>query len=68
VTVEDLYACDPDGRGAQIDAGAAIRRKLEKLNMTHVKALFANKRLAYSTSLIMMVWGLIGKPSTIIPA
>jgi len=60
LTVEDLYACDPEGRGTQTNAAAALKRKLEKLNMTHVKALFANRKLAYSTSLIMAVWGLIG--------
>lgn len=42
------------------DAAAALRRKLEKLNFTHVRALFASPRLAWSTSLIMLIWAFIG--------
>jgi hypothetical protein len=60
VRIEDLQACDPLGQGTRTDASAAIKRKLELLKFTHVKALFANRKLAYSTSLIMAVWGLIG--------
>jgi hypothetical protein len=61
VSIEDLRACDPLGQGAQTDAAAALKRKLEKLNFTHVKALFASRKLAFSTGMIMGVWGLIGK-------
>jgi hypothetical protein len=60
VTIEDLQACDPLATGTQTDAAAALKRKLEKLNLTHVRALFAGKKLAFSTSMIMVVWGLIG--------
>ena len=67
VTVEDLYACDPEGQGTRADATAALKRNLEKLNLTHVKALFAGRKLAYSTTLIMVVWGLIGRSSTLAP-
>jgi hypothetical protein len=61
VTIEDLQACDPEGAGIETNAHAAVTRKLEKLNLTHVRALFATKKLAFSTSLIMLVWALIGK-------
>lgn len=44
----------------QTDASAAIKRKLEQLSLEHVKALFATKKLACSTSLIMAVWAFIG--------
>lgn len=40
--------------------GSAIERKLETVDLSHVKALFATKKLAYSTTLIMAVWGFIG--------
>jgi hypothetical protein len=60
VTVEDLLACDPEGAGTRTDAHAAVARKLEKLNFDHVRALFATRKLAFSTSLIMLVWALIG--------
>jgi len=60
LTLADLQACDPLGSGARTDAAAALERKLEKFNFTHVKALFATKKLAFSTSLIMLVWAFIG--------
>ena len=68
MTIEDLQACDPEGTGTRTDAHAAVARKLEKLNFDHVRALFATRKLAWSTSLIMLVWALIGKftrPGTI---
>jgi MFS family permease len=37
-----------------------LNRRLERLNLTHVRALFATPKLAYSTSLIMLVWAFIG--------
>jgi len=63
LTVEDLKACETiAGAQAGVDTSnaAAIKRQLQKLNMTHVRALFSNRRLAFSTSLIMAVWGFIG--------
>lgn len=49
-----------DGAGQQTTAKAAIARRLEKLKLEHVHALFATKKLAYSTTLIMVVWAAIG--------
>jgi hypothetical protein len=60
VTVADLQACDPLGKGVETDAQAALKRNLEKVNLTHVRALFNGKKLAFSTSLIMVVWAFIG--------
>jgi hypothetical protein len=60
VTLEDLQACDPTGQSVQTDASAALKRKLEKINLTHVRALFHTKKLAFSTSLIIAVWAFIG--------
>jgi hypothetical protein len=37
-----------------------VKRKLQKLSLKHVRALFATKKLAFSTSLIMLVWAFIG--------
>jgi hypothetical protein len=34
-----------------------IKRQLRKLNAAHVKALFSTKKLAYSTSLLIVIWG-----------
>jgi hypothetical protein len=53
VTIGDLQACDPLGQGPQIDAAAALKRKLENANVTLVRALFARRNL-FSTSLTML--------------
>lgn len=59
LTIDDLKV--HEGLGQQdITASAALSRKLEKLNLTHVRALFANRRLAISTTFIITIWGLIG--------
>ena len=44
---------------ARMDTSArgAILRKLQILSTTHLKSLFATKKLAFSTSLLMLVWG-----------
>ncbi|KAL0961341.1 hypothetical protein HGRIS_006297 [Hohenbuehelia grisea] len=39
---------------------AAIRRQLSKFNSDHVKALFATRKLAYSTTMLIILWALIG--------
>ncbi|EDN05605.1 conserved hypothetical protein [Histoplasma mississippiense (nom. inval.)] len=44
------------GEGARV----ALQRKLEKLDSSHLKSLFATPKLAWSTSLITLIWALIG--------
>ncbi|KAK6345525.1 hypothetical protein TWF718_007438 [Orbilia javanica] len=41
-------------------ASAALRRNLEKFRFDHIRSLFRTKQLAYSTSLIILLWGIIG--------
>ncbi|KAH6954893.1 major facilitator superfamily domain-containing protein [Fusarium avenaceum] len=60
LTLEDLKACEPDGYVAQTDASAALKRYLEKVDLSHIKALFITRKLGLSTGLIMAVWALIG--------
>jgi hypothetical protein len=62
LTVADLKACGElnIGKGKESAASSAIKRKLKQLDLTHVKALFATRKLALSTSLIMLIWALIG--------
>ncbi|KAF2678407.1 MFS general substrate transporter [Lentithecium fluviatile CBS 122367] len=66
LTLEDLELCNnlaPSGHAgpqAQSHTRAALKRNLEKINTSHIKALFATKKLAYSTSLITLVWAFIG--------
>ena len=63
VTLEDLTSLGTLGGESGVSqpaATAAVKRKLEKVNASHIKALFATKKLAYSTGLIMVVWAFIG--------
>ena len=59
LAVADLEVFNLAGQQG-IDATAALKRKLEKVNLTHVRALFATPKLAWSTSLIMLIWAFIG--------
>ncbi|KAI1333583.1 membrane transporter [Xylariaceae sp. FL0016] len=60
LTVEDLLACQPDGYEQRAGAGDAVKRKLEALDLGHVRNLFASRRLGYSTGALMCVWAFIG--------
>jgi hypothetical protein len=64
LTIDDLRACDSLTGGStthvQTTATTAIKRNLRKLDSSHVKALFATKKLALSTSVITLVWAFIG--------
>lgn len=48
------------GGGVDASVAAAIRRNLEHLKGDHVKSLFATRKLALSTSVLIVVWALIG--------
>lgn len=60
LTVGDLRACEPEGYVCQAQASVAIRRRLEELNFTQIRSLFATDRLGLSTGLIMVIWAFIG--------
>jgi hypothetical protein len=60
LTLDDLKACEPEGYEAQTNAAAAVKRRLEQVNLDRVRTLFATRRLALSTGLIMAVWAFIG--------
>ncbi|KAL9616635.1 MAG: hypothetical protein Q9160_008518 [Pyrenula sp. 1 TL-2023] len=49
-----------EGDAQGTSTSAVLQRRLQKLNASHVRALFATKKLAFSTSMIMAIWGLIG--------
>ena len=63
LSIDDLRVCDglsQDDQGMATDNVAAIKRKLAALKGDHVRALFATRRLAFSTAAIMVVWAFIG--------
>lgn len=45
-----------DTQGMDTSAIAAVRRKLAKFSLVHVKSLFATRKLALSTSLLISIW------------
>lgn len=40
--------------------GAAVERNLQRFNLEHIRSLFTTPRLAFSTSLVIVLWGIIG--------
>lgn len=66
LTIEDLKEAErlfgsPRGEAAMAtSAGAAVARKIKTLDRSHVKPLFATRKLAYSTCLLIVLWALIG--------
>ncbi|KAF2644609.1 putative sugar transporter [Massarina eburnea CBS 473.64] len=64
LTLEELELCNnlaaSTGTQQQSHATAAVKRNLEKINTSHIRALFASKKLAISTSLITLIWAFIG--------
>ncbi|KAL6705810.1 hypothetical protein ACN47E_006448 [Coniothyrium glycines] len=65
LTLADLELCNdlalPGSSPQQhTTATAIVKRRLQKLDASHVKPLFATKKLALSTSLITLIWAFIG--------
>ncbi|KAJ1330868.1 MFS-type transporter-like protein [Microdochium nivale] len=60
LTIDDLKACEPPGHVARTGASDAVKRKLEAVNLSHVRALFSTRKLAYSTAALMCIWAFIG--------
>ena len=67
LTIEHLMACEVDystvpGEAVHQDTSyvANIRRAVRKFSFAHVKALWSTPRLAYSTTLVVLLWGIIG--------
>ncbi|OJJ48149.1 hypothetical protein ASPZODRAFT_150442 [Penicilliopsis zonata CBS 506.65] len=70
LTVADLDDCDyqqqqqQQERQQQGNSGPStaeiLRRRLSKLDLAHIKALFQTPKRAYATTLIVLVWALIG--------
>lgn len=59
LTLAELQVFDGEGP-MNTNSAAALARRLENFDLTHVWALFATPQLAYSTSLIMLIWAFIG--------
>ncbi|KIM89810.1 hypothetical protein PILCRDRAFT_767283 [Piloderma croceum F 1598] len=61
LTVEKLAYIPGPTRGAT----RCIISESSKFSLTHIKALFATPKMAWSTSLLISLWGIIGLASTL---
>lgn len=58
LTLEDLHGAQKEEhQKMDTSAQGAIRRTLSRLSANQVKSLFATRKLAYSTTLIIVIWG-----------
>ncbi|WVQ73473.1 hypothetical protein IAR50_003045 [Cryptococcus sp. DSM 104548] len=66
LSIQDLTACEilagPEAR-PEMDTKAAVKRTLSVFNGTHIRRLFASRKLGLSTSMIIGIWALIGLAS-----
>lgn len=60
LTIDDLKACEPADYVANTSAGQAVKRKLQSMNGNHIRGLFSTPKLAFSTSMICIIWAFIG--------
>ncbi|KAH7911870.1 major facilitator superfamily domain-containing protein [Hygrophoropsis aurantiaca] len=67
LTVEELESAGSSG--SRTRSASVERRQLlskgSKYNADHIKALFATPKMAWSTSLLITLWGIIGLGSTL---
>ncbi|KAK8061429.1 MFS-type transporter PB1E7.08c [Apiospora phragmitis] len=60
LTLDDLKACEPPGYVNRAAAADAVKRKLQVINLSHIRPLFQTKRLAWNTAGLMIVWAFLG--------
>ncbi|PPQ84174.1 hypothetical protein CVT24_002216 [Panaeolus cyanescens] len=66
LSVEDLKKVDEELREKHENVDErGVLSKTSNYRLGHIKALFKTKKLAYSTSLLIGLWGLIGLASTL---
>ena len=54
---QQALADHPEARPMEVTAKAAVLRNFRKVGMSHVRPLFATKKLALSTTLLILIWG-----------
>ena len=64
LSVDQLLAVETEARqviASRSTSGLVLlRQRLKQFDASHVKSLFSTRKLAWSTSLIILIWGLIG--------
>ncbi len=56
----DIGKVDWSSKTVDASAKGALLRQLEKFDASHIKALFATPKLAWSSTLVISLWALIG--------
>ncbi|KAF8809939.1 MFS general substrate transporter [Phlegmacium glaucopus] len=66
LTVEHLTKIGSMVNDEEVGArGKGLLSRTSNFTTEHIKALFATRKMAYSTSLLMSIWGIIGLASTL---
>ncbi|ODV81095.1 MFS general substrate transporter [Suhomyces tanzawaensis NRRL Y-17324] len=70
ITIEDLQRVDEiygrdevkpvKSKNSLFANNQLLKEKIRKFDLSHIRQCFANRRLAFSSSLIIFMWGLIG--------
>jgi hypothetical protein len=62
LSIDQLTAVETQygGRKQDASARAVVERRLGQFKLDHVRSLFATKRLAFSSALVILIWALIG--------
>ena len=64
LTVDKLLSVEKEPRqaiAARSTSGMALlKQRLKQFDASHIKSLFSTRKLAWSTSLVILIWGLIG--------
>ena len=55
----------PGGEAINVEKKRGLLSSSSHLSGSHIKALFATRKMAWSTSLLIMIWGTIGLASTL---
>ena len=53
------------GEATNVDKKKGFLSSSSHLSGSHIKALFATRKMAWSTSLLILIWGIIGLASTL---
>lgn len=56
----DIGRVSSSSKAVDASAKGALLRQLEKFDASHIKALFATPKLAWSSTLVISLWALIG--------
>ena len=66
LTVEELdragkYGWETENAGVDTSALGAIKRRMSMFSGDHIRALFATRKLAWSTSILIVLWGMFSR-------